>query len=191
MNKISKLMAAGVLAISASFANASTILAPTDGDVNFFAPLGFLDAGLSLAIFDDLQAVAGGSAIDTSAGLLEVQMASGFLFDSGIIDFLGNVGVGGAYQASNQIDLFDFPVDGSADNFIVGLGVPDGFGGTTWIADSGFFPENANAGTLIFDVGRNGISTIAVDVQVIPVPAAVWLFGSGLLGLVAVARRRA
>lgn len=27
-------------------------------------------------------------------------------------------------------------------------------------------------------------------VQVIPVPAAVWLFGSGLLGLIGVARRR-
>ena len=28
------------------------------------------------------------------------------------------------------------------------------------------------------------------DVTVVPVPAAAWLFGTGLLGLVAVARRR-
>ena len=28
------------------------------------------------------------------------------------------------------------------------------------------------------------------DVTVVPVPAAVWLFASGLLGIVAVARRR-
>jgi hypothetical protein len=27
-------------------------------------------------------------------------------------------------------------------------------------------------------------------VQVVPIPAAVWLFGSGLLGLAALARRR-
>ncbi|MBI5783055.1 MAG: VPLPA-CTERM sorting domain-containing protein, partial [Gammaproteobacteria bacterium] len=29
------------------------------------------------------------------------------------------------------------------------------------------------------------------DVAVVPVPAAVWLFGSGLLGLIGVARRKA
>jgi len=28
------------------------------------------------------------------------------------------------------------------------------------------------------------------DLSAVPVPAAVWLFGSGLLGLVGVARRR-
>jgi hypothetical protein len=30
----------------------------------------------------------------------------------------------------------------------------------------------------------------SVDIQAVPVPAAVWLFGSGLLGLVGVARRK-
>jgi hypothetical protein len=28
-----------------------------------------------------------------------------------------------------------------------------------------------------------------MDVQVVPVPAAVWLFGSGLIGLAGIARR--
>ena len=32
--------------------------------------------------------------------------------------------------------------------------------------------------------------TVTADVPAVPVPAAVWLFGSGLLGLVGVARRR-
>lgn len=32
--------------------------------------------------------------------------------------------------------------------------------------------------------------TVSVDTSVIPVPAALWLFGSGLIGLVAVARRK-
>ena len=36
---------------------------------------------------------------------------------------------------------------------------------------------------------RNGLSSIG-GLAPIPVPPAVWLFGSGLLGLVAVARRR-
>ena len=34
------------------------------------------------------------------------------------------------------------------------------------------------------------VYNIAVTPSAIPVPAAVWLFGSGLLGLVGVARRR-
>ena len=38
--------------------------------------------------------------------------------------------------------------------------------------------------TEVFDV------TVTADAPVIPIPAAVWLFGSGLLGLVGVARRR-
>jgi len=39
---------------------------------------------------------------------------------------------------------------------------------------------------------KNGtvISTDFVNTAVVPVPAAVWLFGSGLLGLVGIARRR-
>lgn len=39
-------------------------------------------------------------------------------------------------------------------------------------------------------VNGNVVSTDIVNTAV-PVPAAVWLFGSGLLGLVGVARRRA
>jgi len=41
-------------------------------------------------------------------------------------------------------------------------------------------------------VGQSGwgVENVRMDVQVVPVPAAVWLFGSGLLGLVGVARRK-
>ena len=37
----------------------------------------------------------------------------------------------------------------------------------------------------------SGVQFSGADVQIIPVPAAVWLFGSGLLGLVGMARRNA
>ena len=189
MKKITKLVAAGALTFSATLASASTILSPTDGDVNFLTSSSFIENNLSLAIFDDTEAVAGGSPIVSSTGILEVTLHDGFLNDGGVIDFLGNVGTGGAYQASNQVDLYDFPIDPSNDNFIVGLGITTG-AGTVWYADSGFIPGPANNGTLIWDLGGT-LGVVAVDVQVIPVPAAVWLFGTGLLGLVGVARRRA
>ena len=183
--KMIKFAAAGILSISSIAANASTILFPTDGDVNFFGANNFIESGLSLAIFDDTEAVAPGGQILTSTGLLTVNMSNGGLFDGGIIDFLGNSGPGTPYQASNQVNIFNFPVDGSADNFIVGLSTD---GGATWFADIGFTGEPANSGTLTF---RTQTQTFLVDVQVVPVPAAVWLFGSGLLGLVGIARRRA
>lgn len=191
MKKTSKIAAAAALTLSATLANASTILSPTDGDVNFLTKSTFIESGLSLAIFDDSEAVTGGNPIVSSTGMLEVTMHDGLLNDGGVIDFLGNVGVGGAYQASNQIDLYNFPVDGSQDNFIVGLGVPTG-GGTLWFADNTFVQGPANNGTLVWNFGGAfGLGVVAIDVQVVPVPAAVWLFGSGLIGLIAVARRRA
>jgi len=63
-----------------------------------------------------------------------------------------------------------------------------------------FAPSNSVALKFRFRIGRQGGVTkdntffaLAVrpgDVSAVPVPAAVWLFGSGLLGLVGVARRK-
>lgn len=43
----------------------------------------------------------------------------------------------------------------------------------------------------MFVASNNGYRVSNLGVSAVPVPAAVWLFGSGLLGLVAVARRKA
>ena len=63
------------------------------------------------------------------------------------------------------------------------LGTDDGIGGTPM--DNGpFGGSNAN-----FDMTSVTVTNV-IGVSAVPVPAAVWLFGSGLLGLVGVARRR-
>jgi len=56
-----------------------------------------------------------------------------------------------------------------------------------------FSDENTNNwnGYEGLGVSGNGVFLVRESVSVVPVPAAVWLFGSGLLGLVGVARRRA
>ena len=62
------------------------------------------------------------------------------------------------------------------------LGEDDGIGGSPM--DNGPF-EGFNAN---FDI--TSITITSVEVGAVPVPAAVWLFGSGLIGLAGVARRR-
>jgi hypothetical protein len=42
-----------------------------------------------------------------------------------------------------------------------------------------------------FNGGAFEIGTLTVAVQTVPLPAALWLFGSGLLGLIGIARRKA
>lgn len=44
---------------------------------------------------------------------------------------------------------------------------------------------------LFTDLDSAGLDDLGWDVAAVPVPAAIWLFGSGLLGLVGIARRRA
>lgn len=59
----------------------------------------------------------------------------------------------------------------------------DGISGSPLI-DGAFVGLNVN-----FDIG-SGDSLTVLSVSSVPVPAAVWLFGSGLLGLIAVSRRK-
>ena len=57
---------------------------------------------------------------------------------------------------------------------------------TVWVFDMGTGGQNLNLKTGAF----YGWAVQSGDVGAVPVPAAVWLFGSGLLGLVGVARRK-
>ena len=160
MKLTSGLLGLGALLI-ASQVNAATIFAPTDGDVNFlFGDL----AGGTLAMFDDSD--------QSYSGLsLTIDVPS-------IVGISGPDGSGDYLAANNNGTL---SLSGS-DNFILGLN----FGGT-WLSDSSIVDNGGNSYSVYFD---NGGNLLQVDVQVIPVPAAVWLFGSGLIGLIGVARRK-
>jgi hypothetical protein len=60
-------------------------------------------------------------------------------------------------------------------------------------APGGVFDPNAT-GNYQFAIQVSGggfnLETVAMEVQVVPVPAALWLFGSGMLGLIGIARRK-
>ena len=89
-----------------------------------------------------------------------------------------------SFQNNGYAAIFDgFGSDTKDDLLLEDLGIP---------LDTQFEFFGFSIG---YDINLDGIATaISTDVintSVVPVPAAVWLFGSGLLGLVGVARRRA
>ena len=147
-------------------ASASTVFAPTDGNINFFNNT--LTGGTLLAMFDDSDTSFTGDSL--SIPLPEV------------ITITAGGDSGGDYTAVNE-GAATLNLTGS-DWFILAISTD---GGGTWSGDTGVSFRGTNS----YDVHFSDGSVLEVDVRVVPVPAAVWLFGSGLLGLVGVARRKA
>jgi hypothetical protein len=143
---------------------------------------------------------------DINIGLLTVDGSTGsdgayvanallnFSTGSNTIDIVGSVaGLGiaaGTTLLSGSFDSWSFGPVGSNEVFNgsgpdikdIGLLRELGVDPSTPFNFFGFSVESSNGSV---------ISTDIVNTAVVPVPAAVWLFGSGLLGLVGVARRRA
>ena len=148
-------------------ANASTVLVATNGDVNFlFDPL---PAGITLHMFDDDD----NNNFASASASLSVPIPS-------IVGISGPQS--GDFLASNLSGSLTLT---SAPQFV--LAVFD-TNANAWVGDSSaVFYGNGNAVELTFNTSGQ---VYVVDVVPVPVPAAVWLFGTGLLGLVGVARRK-
>lgn len=69
---------------------------------------------------------------------------------------------------------------------VLGAAAPAGAVLARTVLITGDFVTPGAGGTALFDN-----ASVTIGGAVVPVPAAVWLFGSGLLGLVGVARRKA
>jgi len=82
----------------------------------------------------------------------------------------------------------------SGDSFSFGADTDGSVGSGDLMAGAEFtvfFSDGSSASALLANTCGLTCSTITVStVAPVPVPAAVWLFGSGLLGLVGVARRK-
>lgn len=98
---------------------------------------------------------------------------------------------------SGDFDASGFPLDTSQWTLLGALGPSDVRNGYTFkttgvfqyllIVDHGASRGRFNNG---FDIARVSVLAAPSGIAAVPIPAAVWLFGSGLLGLAAVARRR-
>ncbi len=116
---------------------------------------------------------------------------TGFLFDANSPNTLSNVSTLSVIF-SNPAELLS-DTDIIFDNTILDCcananPAPNSFDGTLmslWGAD---FPPGTING-VVAGGPRIGLD-LRIEVSAVPVPAAVWLFGSGLLGLAGIARRR-
>jgi hypothetical protein len=133
------------------------------------------------------------------------------IFDSNL--FTPNSVTFGDPVLGHQLDLFGFMSNPSGASlagpntlnlFEVSLDFPfdlDDLQAPAFILASVVFDVNQKTGTGLFDLSINALGdsfafpldaqTIAAEVQVVPVPAAIWLFGTGLIGLIGFAKRRA
>ena len=90
-------------------------------------------------------------------------------------------------QIADQVEPYDLLSDESLPTYLDFLKAeslnPDGIGG-----NYGFIQSQAVMGDKPYQTALFSIDSFSMTV--VPVPAAVWLFGSGLIGLIGVARRK-
>lgn len=170
MKKLSVCLSACVIALLAMKAGAATVMTATDGDVNFL--FGDLQ-GYELYMFDD-------DAFGSDENLL-VPVPSLVRIDGPQSDANGTFNL--ATNSNGTLRL-----DGDSPQFVVGV---TNDGGNSWVMDENPVWELASDSVqLQFMLDQNTGSVITVDVQPVPLPAAAWLFGSALLGMITVSRRR-
>ena len=164
-------LAGGVFAWCAATATAfsTTVWRPTDSDINLLPILSPLStASVDIALFDD-----------TDTGFLDplvVTLTPGSAEKVDVMDM--GAGVWTFTHGADSITV-------SGGSFVFAVSTPGGW--DTSMAGM----NDLGANVWLLSLGAAGdTSFFAVDVQPIPVPPAVWLFGAGLLGLASVARRR-
>ena len=202
--KTNHLVVAIVLGFASSIAHAATVWLPTSQDSDFIElDFGNIDLnGAALALFDD-----------SDVGFtdpLYIGNGPGGLGTGG-----GEVRFDPPPPAAGDILVTSFDTDGVATGDTLLLSDSHRFmlaitrdQGNSWLTDTFWeevgtdtflirFDEEMDCPRIAIEAGNGDgrcmtkAAVLGVDLQPIPIPAAVWLFGSGLLGLVAVARRRA
>jgi len=133
----------------------------------------------TFTMYDPTGAVVGGSAVvtgDTTIGMTSPTAFFGFKWTAHDLTAIAGPG------DQNYAAPFDW---GATANIPVVLNW--GITGSTWATIDG--DSDGIPGTAMTAGPFTGFSPY-FSVTAVPVPAAAWLFGSGLLGLVGVARRR-
>jgi hypothetical protein len=168
-----------LFALITTSATAATIWAPTNIDTDFIqVDFGISTNGGILALFDDS---------DTAfANALEIGQNGGQVVFTDNNDGSWNAEVFDVTSTSGG----SITLSGN-NSFSLGMNWGTGYFGDT----NASLTSSPDTYLIVFEGldgsgGRLSGNTLAVDLAPIPIPAAIWLFGSGLLGLVGIARRK-
>ena len=120
--------------------------------------------------FGDANADPNFSSVDVATGL-----TSGSAFHSNITSSAAS------FHTWNIEALLDTPIEFAWTHLVAG--------GATTTQNLGYWGISSATGLIVFDTTAASVQS-QLTPSAVPVPAAVWLFGSGFMGLVGVARRR-
>lgn len=181
------LAAAGGLAPQAA---AATIWQPTDGNVNTtnvafaFGTLLGVPCTAPSACTNGISAFGifrpDNSGLDPSLGFLPVDPQ---------VDSVSFTPDGANWDLASSLGTFTLL---GSNEFILGATMSTDPATGTWVGDSGHTTLKAGSQYYVrFPTGNVPPATLlATDISAVPLPAALWLFVSGLIGMVGVARRR-
>lgn len=180
MKKIMKGLLAGLVILASASINAVT-LGPINGSMTIsgeYVATGLTGNDLTTVTDITLSTVLGGTPTGTFATTIDF-----FTPD-------GSGGVLASVSLSDDVTSF-FSYGGwqlNLDSLIVASDTKAGFlhlTGTGLVSGNGYDATNAT-----WSFSANDATAYSMSVTAVPVPAAVWLFGSGLLGLIGMARRK-
>lgn len=173
-------LAVAALLCGASVAQA-TIIQPTNENVNF----SMID-DYTLAIFDDADREL------NSALVVDMQYSPYIDRYTGSVRFSPWSEVSGTtYSVSNGTTSLGL---GETTDFFIAL---YDAAHSMWVTDSAYTELNGSFSLVEFKLGQvcfpetEEIVTVDMETSPVPIPAAAWLFSTGLIGLAGVARRSA
>ncbi len=145
---------------------------------------------LSVHLFDDSDLFSNAGTA-TATGTLSEAAFNGF--DGGLIgsitwDFTSATNTVLNGLGSATISLIDINYATSTNGFTANSINTNSM--SLWGAEGQYDVQTGLFDTQTTTIGMDMVALFAGDIKPVPVPAAVWLFGSGLIGLAAVGRRR-
>ncbi len=176
--KFKKHLAAIALCLSSIAPASATVLHETDGNVNVWVNLIGNINNFTLAMFDDSVVNGLGTQHLETADKLNITYNQ-------VISFYPTTG---GFLAQSPENAQPLTLTGNS-HFVFAL--RDNLG--NWALDNGYTSLGADGVELYFSHGaENSVESNVIlgDVQVVPVPAAAWLFASGFLSLMALRRRK-
>lgn len=192
LGKIAPVLSAAVLLTTAMQASAAMVTSIHTGHGSGTIDGEAFDADFAITTFADTSTI-------TSCGdtcLTNMNLGVTIYIDSiGVFSFITPTNYiadesGIAFTRADGTSLFESPTD-SAWDMASTLPPVLGFENSNllqWLLDD----VVTTGGVLVFNDGiTSSAFTATVDVSEVPVPAGIWLLGSGLVGLVGIARRKA